>query len=637
MHLTATHTPTGESARFKLSGRKFLLGRATSADPENKLAVGFDPKLSRKTALLEVKAGFLSVKRDQSRYPLFHEGSEREQFDLFPGQKFSSGETVFELHSEAAHTLTQPMLERVNQGNSERILKVLLNLQPLLNQWRSPVELANESVQLLKGLVPSAQVAFFQLDSDGEAAPLTPSSLRPSRSLLSQCLKEKLPAYHLWTPTAGTDQPTQFANESWALAAPILSSSEQLVLYAVGREFGDTPGELERAALALVAQILGQHLEGRRSLVLEAQVEAEARANRKLRILLDTVERAVSLQSEEVIEEAFLEGARQIAEAEIAEFSKDLRPLLKQEQRSARTEKDRRAVLSVAFKNFRPQGILCRNDSSRPFSQEQEDWLVALSDFAETVLQNRRLHRRVRSSLSQLKESQEQLVLSSQWAAAGRLAANAAHELNTPLGAIKLSAETSLMFLSDGPKPARDNQGLILRAVERCRKVTERLLVYSRPSVEKSIEIFSLSAVVEDSLGTIQPFLKSLGILAEQELDDSIRVTGDVQDCYWAVTNIMKNAVDALAETKSPGTIRLSSRTKGGRAVLTLEDSGPGISEELREKVFEPFFTTKIVGQGNGLGLAISRDNLRSWGGDITLGQSPLGGACFTLSLPCPD
>lgn len=248
-----------------------------------------------------------------------------------------------------------------------------------------------------------------------------------------------------------------------------------------------------------------------------------------------------------------------------------------------------------------------------------------------------KVNQKLALSLKQLEESQEQLVRSSQWAAAGRLAANAAHELNTPLGAIKLSTETALAFLQ-GPPPATESLKLVLKSVERCREVTDRLLLYSRPRMDQRREPFDLSTVVQDSLGSLQPFLRGKEIELTLDLDDSIRVVGDPQDCYWAVTNVLKNAVEALAEQQQcGGKIALRGRVQEQTFLLTIEDSGPGMAPEIADKIFEPFFSTKKIGQGNGLGLSISRRNLRSWQGELRLGSPTLGGACFVLELPLAE
>jgi C4-dicarboxylate-specific signal transduction histidine kinase len=403
-----------------------------------------------------------------------------------------------------------------------------------------------------------------------------------------------------------------------------------MVLYAIGHDSENTPGELERSALALVARMLSRHLEAGHSLMLAARVEAEQRANRKLRILLHSIERSLSLQGEGV-ESVFLEAARELIDGGEARYHRDLSGRLS-EGNICSGEDGEGAFLALAFEHYRPKGILCRKPPGEAFKLEDEEWLSALLGFAETVFENRRLHGQVQASLQQLRESQAQLIRSSQWAAAGRLAANAAHELNTPLGAIKLAAETAHSFLGDGPRPTVEGLKLIQRSVDRCKKVTERLLIYSKPKEEKDIEEFSLESVVQDSLSSLAPLLRGRPVNIEWEpVDFSVR--GDIQECYWAVTNVIKNAFEALSE-QPERTVRLTCWKDSESAFLLVEDSGPGVPDEIKEKLFEPFTSGKKIGEGNGLGLAISRRNLRSWGGDLSLQKSSLGGAGFRLSFP---
>lgn len=636
MILTATHIPTGETTQFELSRESFSLGRASSGDSPDKLSVAFDPKLSRRTALLAVAHDSITVTRDGSRYPLFYEGCEKDQFQVRPGERFSSGETVFELIQADARTLTVQVMDEVNHGNAETTLKVLLGFQPLLGSWHTVTELAEKSVGLLRELLPYSQVTFFQLEESGEAQPLAPTTLRPSRSLMAECLKENLPAYHVWAPTGGENQPTQFGDESWALAAPVVSTKNCLILYAVGQESQNTPGVLERSALALVARILGQHLESRHSLFLTAKIEAETRANTKLRILLETIEQSLSLEQESGFQKRILEGARKLTDSELAHFELDLSEFGEEKSHTTIGQDNEGYFLAGSFERSWPQGVLCRRKQDE-FSDEEAGWLEALVGFAETVFENRRLHNQVSLSLDRLKESQAQTIRASQWAAAGRLAANAAHELNTPLGAIKLSAETAVSFLRDPAKPVTDSLGLILRSVERCKKVTERLLIYSRPNEKKLDEVFQVSNVVEDSIESLSPFLKGKSIEWKCEVPPDLKARGNIQDCYWALTNVLKNAIEELGECNSDGRkLHLSTVQLGKSVLLLIEDSGPGVPPDKQEKIFEPFFSTKKIGQGNGLGLAISRRNVRTWGGDLKVEDSVLGGAKFLLSIPVP-
>lgn len=290
-----------------------------------------------------------------------------------------------------------------------------------------------------------------------------------------------------------------------------------------------------------------------------------------------------------------------------------------------------------------PSGnVLCLSTRPGCFTRGHLEWCTLLRDFLDKTLENGSLHRRIKHSLTQLKDTQQEVVRSSQWAAAGRLAANAAHELNTPLGAIRLAAEQVRFFQKDAPEPAVQGLALILRSVDRCREVTDRLLVTSRPVDHGELPTrpadLALLPVLRDAVASVQPYLRASMIkLATHRLTGDQQVFVVLQDLYWAVVNVLKNGVDAVNEPGGPVEKRMaiSMESSGDMVLITISDNGPGISEELREKVFEPFFTTKKIGSGNGLGLALSRQNLGKWGGKIALGPDPVGGgASFVIALP---
>jgi C4-dicarboxylate-specific signal transduction histidine kinase len=290
-----------------------------------------------------------------------------------------------------------------------------------------------------------------------------------------------------------------------------------------------------------------------------------------------------------------------------------------------------------------PSGnVLCLSASPGCFSQGHLEWCTLLRDFLNKTLENGLLHRRITSSLAKLKDTQQEVVRSSQWAAAGRLAANAAHELNTPLGAIRLAAEQVRFFQGeDTPEPAKQGLASIIRSVDRCREVTDRLLITSRPVDHGELPTrpadLLLLPVLRDAVASVQPYLRASMIkLASHRLTGEHKVYVVVQDLYWAVVNVLKNAVDAVNEGERPEKrIAISVELAGDMVNIGIADNGPGIPPELRGKLFEPFFTTKKIGSGNGLGLALSRQNLGKWGGEVRLGEEPMGGgASFVISIP---
>jgi signal transduction histidine kinase len=99
---------------------------------------------------------------------------------------------------------------------------------------------------------------------------------------------------------------------------------------------------------------------------------------------------------------------------------------------------------------------------------------------------------------------------------------------------------------------------------------------------------------------------------------------------------VLLNAGDAIESAPSPRARRVTIRVAlaNGRVRIEVEDSGPGIAAEVRERIFEPFVTTKEVGSGTGLGLAVCRGIVESAGGDIVIDDEYTEGARFVLILP---
>jgi signal transduction histidine kinase len=107
------------------------------------------------------------------------------------------------------------------------------------------------------------------------------------------------------------------------------------------------------------------------------------------------------------------------------------------------------------------------------------------------------------------------------------------------------------------------------------------------------------------------------------------RVSGDEDQLQQVMMNLVLNAIEAMP---GGGSIRASARLDNNCVELVLDDSGPGIPVERRERIFEPFFTTKA--QGSGLGLPLVHAILTQHGGSITVNGAPSGGARFIIRLP---
>lgn len=244
----------------------------------------------------------------------------------------------------------------------------------------------------------------------------------------------------------------------------------------------------------------------------------------------------------------------------------------------------------------------------------------------------------------QLETLQQELAEESHLASVGRLAAGVAHELNTPLGAVLAMVSSLQRHETD------DNRGkrlkIVREAVEKCKSIIEKLLVYSREPVETEQGLtFSRFVRVDADLNDV--IRSTVDLLQETLAQDHVKVALDLQDLPSVrinstqfghlFNNLFINARDALksAEVANPE-IEVRSRDEGAQLRIEISDNGPGIPEENRKKVFQPFFTTKDIGRGTGLGLAIASEVVRKHQGTIVAGEGPKGGAQFTIILPVP-
>ncbi|MFM9091801.1 MAG: sensor histidine kinase [Verrucomicrobiota bacterium] len=222
--------------------------------------------------------------------------------------------------------------------------------------------------------------------------------------------------------------------------------------------------------------------------------------------------------------------------------------------------------------------------------------------------------------------------------AMGRMAGGVAHDFNTTLTVVGGAVE-ALQGEAAGPAPAGgDRYGRILRhALDQGHGLTRRLLEFSRPGAGQAREL-DLGEAVARAVPLLRQAAGSR-VRVEVERAPAPRVRIDPVQLEQVLLNLVINSRDAMAEG---GRVRVkvgpgpAARAAGGAGVaqLRVTDNGPGIPEELRDRVFEPFFTTKAERGGTGLGLSTVYAIVTSHGGTIALGPGTGGGAEFLISLP---
>jgi two-component system NtrC family sensor kinase len=212
-------------------------------------------------------------------------------------------------------------------------------------------------------------------------------------------------------------------------------------------------------------------------------------------------------------------------------------------------------------------------------------------------------------------------------AAIGQMTATIAHELRNPLTA--LCAAAQLLIHEEG---FPDSHRLYLEAIhaesKRLAELADEFLEFAKP-FQFVIHPTPLKPIVQRVLSVQEPYLKSAAVQATLECPDDLVASVDVSRLEQALRNLIQNAVQAMPEG---GMLAVRAQDRGEWVTLTVQDTGSGIPEELRERIFTPFFTTRT--RGTGLGLSIVKKIVEGHNGRMTLECPPEGGSIFTLWLP---
>jgi signal transduction histidine kinase len=250
---------------------------------------------------------------------------------------------------------------------------------------------------------------------------------------------------------------------------------------------------------------------------------------------------------------------------------------------------------------------------------------------AERESLEQRLRELERKTL-ELKATQQQLIHGEKLASVGRLSAGIAHEIGNPLTAIVGLLE---LLRAGGLDPSQSNEFLarIQRETERIHRIIRDLLDFSRrdPEGEIASQSADLEAVVADAVGLVRPQKESKEIEIAVDIEPGLaRVLGAQHRLTQVVLNLLLNALDAL---EGRGSIRIEVRRAERGCTLSVSDNGPGLPQQVLDRLFEPFTTTKPPGKGTGLGLAVCHALVESMGGSITAHNPPEGGARFEVRL----
>jgi PAS domain S-box-containing protein len=273
------------------------------------------------------------------------------------------------------------------------------------------------------------------------------------------------------------------------------------------------------------------------------------------------------------------------------------------------------------------RGVLYLADlAGRTFTDAERALAQALAGELAVGLENARLYEDLRLSYEALARTQRQLIHKERLAALGELSAVVAHEVRNPLGVI-FNSLGSLRRMIQPSGDAKLLLDIVGEEADRLNRIVGDLLDFARP-ITPILQPCPLEAVVDEAIAAATAEGKA--VVVDREADaDLPPVPIDARLVRQAVLNLASNAVQAMPRG---GWLRVRMRAARGGVLLELEDTGPGIPDEIRAHIFEPFFTTKAA--GTGLGLAVVKRIVDGHGGEVSVEGAPAGGTLVRVYFP---
>lgn len=301
-------------------------------------------------------------------------------------------------------------------------------------------------------------------------------------------------------------------------------------------------------------------------------------------------------------------------------------PILELEQMAQRVAQgERNAPLPIRYADEVGRLTEAFNQMTAALNEREEQLRQFNRELEHKVVERTRL---LEEKNLELLRTQEQLARNEKLAAIGALAAGVAHEINNPTAIIRGNTELLLMELP--PQAAgREEAEEVKKQTERIARITDNLLAFARRQAphEESVDINTL---LEEILAQLPHQIIMHGISVKRNYAAELpTLCADGGQLRQVFTNLMVNAVEAM---QADGILLLVTDLRDGQLVVDITDTGPGISEQVREKLFNPFFTTKR--RGSGLGLSVSYGIVERHGGTIAVQSEPGHGATFRVCLP---
>lgn len=250
---------------------------------------------------------------------------------------------------------------------------------------------------------------------------------------------------------------------------------------------------------------------------------------------------------------------------------------------------------------------------------------------------NEMIHR-LETTYIELQKTQSHLLQAEKLATVGTLTAGLAHEINSPIAGI----QNCLRRIKESPNKIEQNSkylDMIDNAVNKIEKVVSNLLNFSRKHYTDFKQV-SLNDVIENSLLLVAHRLEKQRIAISKNINSKLTlIMGNKNELEQVFVNLLINSIDAIEENnltndKCEKRITIDANEDESEIIITVTDTGIGVSEENITHVFDPFFTTKPVGKGTGLGMSIVYNIIKAHNGRITIASEAREKTSVTLYFP---
>ncbi len=319
--------------------------------------------------------------------------------------------------------------------------------------------------------------------------------------------------------------------------------------------------------------------------------------------------------------------------------------------------------MTLVFEFIKDKWMLLHIHASKPENAESEKDTFGIDEWKQknAVLEKLVEERTkdLKKSLSDLKETQAQLIQSEKMASLGELTAGIAHEIQNPLNFVnnfsevnkelvdELQQELKAGKIDDAIEISNDikaNEEKINHHGKRADAIVKGMLQHSRSS-SGSKEPTDINALADEYLRLAYHGLrakdKTFNATMKTDFDKSIGNVNIIpQDIGRVILNLITNAFYVVNEKKQQmkdgyePTVTISSKKVGDKIEVSVTDNGNGIPQNIVDKIFQPFFTTKPTGQGTGLGLSLSYDIIKAHGGELKVETKENEGTTFIIQLP---